>query len=250
MKALVFAAGLGTRLKPLTNSMPKALVPIYNRPILEWVILRLIKFGIKEIIVNVHHFADQIIDFLNSKNHFGIKIEISHEEELLDTGGGLKKASWFFENEKDFLIHNADILSNIDLKQMYVHHINVKADATLAIRRRRTNRYLLFNDKGQLCGWRAKKENKTLWVKKAENKIDELSFCGIHIFSTKLLAELNSANKFPIINEYLKLASHYTVYGFDTEAFNWLDLGRKENLKEVEKIFIQPYFEEICKLKD
>jgi len=242
---LIFAAGLGTRLKPLTNSLPKALVQVNNRPMLEWVILRLIKFEIKEIIINVHHFADQIIDFLRSKNHFGIKIEISHEEKLLDTGGGLKKAAWFFENEKDILIHNADILSNIDLKQMYVYHKIQKADATLAIRRRKTNRYLLFNKNGQLCGWRAKKANKTLWVKEPEKNINEFSFGGIHIISTKLLSDLNPNNTFPIIPEYLRLATHYSIKGFDTTPFKWLDLGRKENLQDVNNLFNSNYFKDV-----
>ena len=247
MKALIFAAGLGMRLRPLTNSMPKALVPVNNKPMLEWVILRLIKFEIKEVIVNVHHFADQIIDFLGSKNHFGIKIEISHEKQLLDTGGGLKNVAWFFKNEKDFLIHNADILSDIDLKQMYLQHIQEKADVTLATRNRKTNRYLLFNGEGQLCGWRSKKENKTLWVKDPPKKIDELAFGGIHIISTRLLIELNSTNAFPIIPEYLRLASHYSIKKFDTTPYRWLDLGRIENLKNVNKVFNLPYFQIIDK---
>lgn len=247
MKALIFAAGLGTRLKPLTNSIPKALVPVNDKPMLEWVILRLIQFGIKEIIINVHHFAEQIIDFLNSKNHFGIKIELSVEQQLLDTGGGLKKAAWFFENEKDIFIHNADVLSDIDLKQMYVYHKQENADATLAIRKRKTNRYLLFNNAGQLCGWRSKKENKTLWVIQEEKTVSERSFAGIHIISTKLLKELNSQNAFPIIPEYLRFASHYTIKGFDTTSFNWLDLGKIENLHGVNSIFNPHYFQLLSK---
>ncbi|KAA3614862.1 MAG: nucleotidyltransferase family protein [Calditrichaeota bacterium] len=242
MKALVFAAGLGTRLKPLTNSIPKAMVAVNGKPMLEWVILRLIEFDIKEIIVNVHHHAGQIIDFLRSKNNFGIKIEISHEKELLDTGGGLKKTAWFFENEKDLLIHNADILSDIDLKAMYVQHTLEKADATLAVRKRKTNRYLLFKSDGQLCGWTAKKENKTLWAGEPENNSVELSFAGIHIISAKLLTKLNTNNIFPIIPEYLRLASHYNIKGFDTTPFKWIDLGRKENLLDINKIFDFKYF--------
>ncbi len=247
MKALIFAAGLGTRLKPLTNSLPKALIPVNNKPMLEWVILRLIKFGIKDIIINVHHFADQIIDFLNSRDHFGIKTEISHEKKLLDTGGGLKNAAWFFENEKDILIHNADIISDIDLKQMYVQHTQQKADATLAIRKRKTNRYLLFNKDGQLCGWRSKNENKTLWVESPELKVAELSFAGIHIISGKLLKELNSQKTFPIIPEYLRFSLHYSIKGFDTTANKWLDLGRSESLQSVTKIFHSTYFQLIDK---
>ncbi len=245
MKALIFAAGLGTRLRPLTESKPKALVLVNNKPMLEWVILRLIQFDIKEIIINVHHFADQIIDFVNSKNRFGIKIEISHEKELLDTGGGLKKAAWFFEGEKELLIHNADILSDIDLKKMYIQHLEQKADATLAIRKRKTNRYLLFNSSHQLRGWRSIKEKQTLWAAEPEINVTERSFCGIHIFSTKLLQKLNSQDAFPIIPEYLRLAGQNKIMGFDTSAFNWLDLGKKENIDEVLKIFPTNYFLQI-----
>ncbi|MBR5193864.1 MAG: NTP transferase domain-containing protein, partial [Bacteroidaceae bacterium] len=152
MKAMIFAAGLGTRLKPLTDHMPKALVPVAGKPMLEHVILKLIASGFDEIVINVHHFAEQIIEFLKEKNTFGIKIWISDEtEELLDTGGGIKKASSLLN--EPFLVHNADILSNVDLKALYDFHIASENDATLLVSPRKTVRYLLFDQTTRLCGW-------------------------------------------------------------------------------------------------
>ena len=152
MKAMIFAAGLGTRLKPLTDHMPKALVPVAGKPMLEHVIEKLKASGFNEIVINVHHFGNQIIDFLKEKDNFGIQIWISDEtEELLDTGGGIKKAAHFFD--EPFLVHNADILSNVNLKDLYEFHQASKNDATLLVSPRKTVRYLLFNEENRLCGW-------------------------------------------------------------------------------------------------
>ena len=245
MKAMIFAAGLGTRLKPLTNSMPKALIPVNNRPMIEWLILRLIKYDIKNIIINVHHHADQIIDFLRSKNHFNINIEISHELKLLDTGGGLKKAEWFFEGEKDILIHNADAFSDIDIYKFYLEHIKNEADATLCVRKRKTRRYLLFDKKGQLVGWKSKAENRTIWVNKKIDPVDEFSFNGIHIISGKLIHKLKAENIYPIIPEYLRLARSHKINAFNTSAYNWMDLGTIKNIKDINNTFDQKYFENL-----
>ena len=149
---MIFAAGLGTRLTPLTDHMPKALVPVAGKPMLEHVILKLIASGFDEIVINVHHFAEQIIDFLKDKNNFGIKIWISDEtEELLDTGGGIKKASSLLNDP--FLVHNADILSNVDLKPLYDFHLASESAATLLVSPRKTVRYLLFDQTHRHCGW-------------------------------------------------------------------------------------------------
>ena len=146
MKSMIFAAGLGTRLKPLTDVMPKALVPIAGKPLLEHIIIKLKNAGSSEIIINVHHFADQIVAFLKSKNNFDIRIEISDESDcLLETGGGVKKAAWFFDNKKPFFVVNGDILSNINLNDLYEFHLKTNAFATLAVRKRETQRYFLFN---------------------------------------------------------------------------------------------------------
>ena len=151
---MIFAAGLGTRLKPLTDHMPKALVPVAGKPMLEHVILKLIAAGFNEIVINVHHFANQIIEFLKEKENFGITIHISDETDcLLDTGGGIKKAASFFTDGEPFLVHNVDILSNTDLKSLYDYHINSNNDATLLVSSRKTVRYLLFNAQQDLCGW-------------------------------------------------------------------------------------------------
>ena len=161
MKAMVFAAGLGTRLHPLTDDRPKALVTVASRTLLEITLSRLRSFGINEVILNVHHFADSIVDYLQANRNFGMRIEISREEELLDTGGGLKKASWFFledlgNKDQPFLVHNVDVLSTIDLGQMVRFHIEHSALATLAVQHRDTSRPLLFNEHDQLCGRRTR----------------------------------------------------------------------------------------------
>ena len=155
MKAMIFAAGLGSRLKPLTDTMPKAMVPIAGRPMLEHVILKLKAAGFTEIVINIHHFGDQILDFLKANGNFGLTIHISDERELLlDTGGGVRKARPFFENsDEPFLIHNVDILSDVNLKELYDYHLQSGAVATLLASRRKTSRYLLFDMDKRLCGW-------------------------------------------------------------------------------------------------
>jgi len=242
MKAMIFAAGLGTRLESLTRSRPKALVPVYERPMLEWVILKLIKFDITHIIVNVHHYAEQVIDFLRSKNNFNINIEISHEINLLDTGGGLKKAQWFFEGEKDILIHNCDILSDIDLKKMYLEHSLNNTDATLCVSQRQTSRYLLFDNNSRLCGWKSLKEDKTLWASEVIDPVQSFSFNGIHIVSLNLLKKFKATDNYPIIPEYLRLAKDNKICAFEASGYHWVDLGRPENLKNVGKKFNKKYF--------
>jgi len=242
MKAMIFAAGLGTRLRPLTLSRPKALIPVNDKPMLEWVILKLLKSGIKNIIINVHHFSEQVIDFLRSRDNFAINIEISFENELLDTGGGLKKAEWFFEGEKDILIHNSDILSDIDISAMRLEHTKHNADATLCVSDRVSSRYLLFDSNGFLCGWRSVPENKTLWTGEPASQVKEFAFNGIHIISEKMLKKFKAESKYPIIPEYLRLAKEHKICAFDTSHSNWLDLGKSENIKKVNKHFNKEYF--------
>src|SRR6202165_3918623 len=160
MKAMILAAGLGTRLRPLTNDRPKALVEVAGRTLLEITLSRLRRFGVRDVIVNVHHFADMVVDYLKAKNDFGMRIEVSREDVLLDTGGGLKKAAWFFLEDsarvdEPFLLHNVDVISAIDLRRMLQFHIENHALATLAVQTRETSRYLLFDDDPQLRGRRA-----------------------------------------------------------------------------------------------
>ena len=158
MKAMVLAAGLGTRLRPLTDDRPKALVEVAGRTLLEITLARLRSFGIREVMVNVHHFADLVIEHLKAHHDFGMRIEVSREDALLDTGGGLKKAAWFFledaHREEPFIVHNVDVLSTIDLQRMVQVHTRNQALATLAVQDRETSRYLLFDAQHQLCGRR------------------------------------------------------------------------------------------------
>src|ERR1700760_4267555 len=174
LKAMVLAAGLGTRLRPLTNDRPKALVEVAGRTMLEITLARLRQFGIQDVIINVHHFADKVLDYLKAADNFGMHIEISREDVLLDTGGGLKQAGWFFteseasaantgstNTDAPFILHNVDIISSIDLRLMLQFHNEHQALATLAVQQRKTSRYLIFDDQHQLCGRRTVSEQKT-----------------------------------------------------------------------------------------
>lgn len=238
MKALVFAAGLGTRLKPLTDNMPKALVPIHGKPLLEHVIRKLITHGFDEIIVNVHHFADQIIEFIEQNGQFGVRIEISDErDQLLETGGGIKKASWFFDDGKPFLVHNVDILSNIDLEALYAYHCGQGNMASVVVSERDTARYLLFDVAMQLTGWT---NLKTGEVKSPFDHFDatlcrKLAFSGIHVFSPEVFELMSEwTGKFSIIDFYLSVASRAKVGGFIPASFKMIDVGKIDSLHEAE----------------
>ena len=241
MKAMIFAAGLGTRLKPLTDHMPKALVPVAGKPMLEHVIGKLKAAGFDEIVINVHHFANQIIDFLKEKNNFGIRIWISDEtEELLDTGGGIKKAAHFFD--EPFLVHNADILSNVDLKALYEYHLASENDATLLVSPRKTVRYLLFDEGNRLCGW----VNKDTLQTKPEGFIyqpevqKEYAFGGIHIISPTLFRYMGDewTGKFSIMDFYLKTCDTAKLGAYAKEDLQLIDIGKPDTLAKAEE-FIQ-----------
>ena len=237
MKAMIFAAGLGTRLQPFTNNKPKALVEVNGQTLLETAIKKIIRAGINEMIINVHHFAQQIIDFVNVNGNFGIDIHFSDESgQLLDTGGGLKKASWFLKGGEPFLVYNVDILSDIDLRHLINYHKENKVLVTLAVRDRKTSRYLLFDNDFTLCGWQN--------VKTGEKKIARdkpglipFAFSGIHIIEPAIFNLITETGRFSIIDVYLKLAKEYRILGYDHSLTQWLDLGRTENLKEAEGLF-------------
>lgn len=238
---MIFAAGLGTRLKPLTDHMPKALVPVAGKPMLEHVILKLIASGFDEIVINVHHFAEQIIDFLKEKNNFGIKIWISDEtEELLDTGGGIKKASSLLN--EPFLVHNADILSNVDLKALYDFHLASENDATLLVSPRKTVRYLLFDQTNRLCGW----INKDTLQTKPEGFIyqpdeqQEYAFGGIHIISPSLFKYMEGwTGKFSIMDFYLQTCQKAKLGGYAKEDLQLIDIGKPDTLAQAEEFIRQ-----------
>lgn len=236
MKAMVLAAGLGTRLRPLTDRRPKALVEVGGRTLLEITLTRLRSSGIREVIVNVHHFAQMIVEFLQAKNNFGMSIEISREEVLLDTGGGLKKAAWFFcEEQGPFLLHNVDVISTIDFGAMVEAYEDSGAIATLAVQERETSRYLLFNETAQLCGRRIVREKKHEIVRKAE-RVNALAFTGIHVISPRLLTMTKQDGVFSIIDLYLRLAGEgQKICGFRADEYYWRDLGKLEQVKKAEE---------------
>ncbi len=241
MKAMVLAAGLGTRLRPLTNDRPKALVKVGGRTLLEITLKRLRDFGIHEVIINVHHYADMVIDRVKSAGNFGMNIEFSREDVLLDTGGGLKKAAWFLsgdssgKKEDPFILHNVDVISTIDLQRMIEVHKKSEALATLAVHERKTSRYLLFNDQLQLCGRRFVKEEKTEIARPAE-KMTELAFAGIHVISPRIFPLLTEDGVFSIIPAYLRLAAQgEKIQAFRADEYYWRDLGKPENIRQAEE---------------
>src|SRR6202166_1675256 len=199
MKAMVLAAGLGTRLRPLTDNRPKALVEVAGRTLLEITLSRLRTFGINEVIINVHHFADAVVDYLKTNSNFGMRVEISREEVLLDTGGGLKKAAYFFLEDSSrfepFILHNVDVISTIDLQRMAQFHTEHQALATLAVQDRKTSRYLLFDEELQLCGRRSGSDHKTELVRCAQ-QTQALAFSGIHVISPQLFAMMTEEGVF------------------------------------------------------
>jgi len=224
---MIFAAGLGTRLRPLTNTRPKALVEINHIPLLEIVLKRLITVGVTEAIINVHHFPNQIAELLKTHNNFGIHIELSYEEQLLDTGGGLKKAAYFFDDGQPFFVHNVDVLSDIDLKAMYDQHLTQNDLATLAVNTRETTRYLIFDEDNLLCGWKSLEQNKTIVTRTAKGKTTDLAFCGIHVISPRLFENMSEEIKCSIVDYYLQLAGEgERITAFRVEQYSWKDIGK------------------------
>jgi NDP-sugar pyrophosphorylase family protein len=249
MKAMILAAGLGTRLRPLTDDRPKALVEINGRNLLEITLSRLRNFGVREVMINVHHFADMIVDYLKTNDNFGMRIEVSREEELLDTGGGLKKATSFFiedsgHPEEPFIVHNVDVLSTIDFRRMVQFHIENRALATLAVQDRKTSRYLLFDDQLQLCGRRSGSDQEPELVRPCR-QMCALAFSGIHVISPRLLATMTEEGAFSIIATYLRLAAQgEKILAFRADEYYWLDLGKPENLAQAaqalkQKVIVQ-----------
>jgi NDP-sugar pyrophosphorylase family protein len=250
MKAMILAAGLGTRLRPLTDTRPKALVELSGRTLLEITLTRLRTFGVTEAIINVHHFADMVEDYLKSKNNFGMRLEISLEnDQLLDTGGGLKKAAWFFEEDparggEPFLLHNVDVISTIDLAAMLQFHKENDALATLAVRSRESGRQLLFNDQLQLSGRCINNQDtvipsphRTVISSEAKNlssiPLQPLAFSGIHIISPRLLPQLTETGPFSIIDSYLRLSAQgQKILAFRHDNSYWRDLGKPADLAQ------------------
>ncbi len=232
---MVLAAGLGTRLRPLTNDRPKALVEVAGRTLLEITLSRLRTFGVHDVVINAHHFADRLIEYLKVNNNFEMHIEVSREEVLLDTGGGLKKAAYFFLNtpNEPFILHNVDVISSIDLPRMVDLHRERNALATLAVRERKTSRYLLLDDQLQLCGRQMGRDQQPEIVRPSSS-LQPLAFSGIHVVSPRLLTMMVEEGVFSIIESYVRLAGRgEKIIGFRADEYYWRDLGKPENIAQV-----------------
>lgn len=228
---MIFAAGLGTRLRPLTNDRPKALVEVHGKSLLEWVLLKVKAAGIQYCVINVHHFADKIEDFLQKHENFGLEIHISDERDfLLETGGGIKFASHLLQGDSPILIHNADVISDLNLASFIQSHIASDALASMAVSNRNTSRYLRFDEADNLCAW----ENvKTREIRSARTPVGDtrrLAFSGIHLIDPTFLSLIEEEGKFSIIDVYLRLAQSYSIKAYEHNSQNWFDVGKPENL--------------------
>ncbi len=235
---MILAAGFGTRLKPFTDEHPKALAVVNGKTILQRNIEYLASFDIKEVIINVHHFADQIINSLVENNGFGCSITFSDEKnEVLETGGGIKKAAWFFEKDEDpFIVMNVDILTNMNLKVMVFQHKKNNPLATLAISSRKTSRYFLFDEKYQLCGWENEKTGEKKISKKSEENFRK-AFSGIQVISPRIFSLIKMEGKFSMVDVYLELAKTQVIAAFDHSDSKFIDVGKPESILKAEEMF-------------
>lgn len=239
MKAMILAAGLGTRLKPLTDTLPKALLPINGKPILERLILKLKAAGFREIVINIHHLGDQIIDFLQANDNFGVKIKISDERNyLLDTGGAIKQAAKYLQGDKPFLVHNVDIISDVDLNALYEHYLETTPLATLLVSKRDTSRYLLFNKENKLSAWRNHEtgEIKSFFPDLDPVKYTEYAFGGIHVISPRIFDYMEEwTGKFSIINFYLSVCTKTNILAYPAKNITLIDVGKISSLERAEE---------------
>jgi N-acetyl-alpha-D-muramate 1-phosphate uridylyltransferase len=241
MEAMILAAGIGTRLQPLTDHTPKALVKVGSRPMLEHVARRLVEAGVDHLVINVHHHADQIIDFLRAVDSFGIRVDVSEEpEQRLETGGGLKHAGHFFEKDQPFFMHNSDVMTGIDLRALYDAHESSGALATLAMRPLETARYLIFDDDG-LCGFSSASkhdsEGSDRLVRETRGELVRLDFTGVQVISPRIFDLMTEDGVFSIINVYLRLAREgERIDHFVTDAL-WIDIGDHDRLEEARRAF-------------
>jgi NDP-sugar pyrophosphorylase family protein len=234
MKALILAAGTGTRLKPLTDHTPKALVKIGHFSLLEIVIRQIAAAGIREMVINVHHFPDQIIDFLRTNDNFGLNISISDESgELLDTGGAIKKASSFFQQEETILVHNVDILTNLDLNSLLSFHSDNKALVTLAVKQRPTSRSLIIDGSGRLCGWEFPEKNLCILTRENRKGLKTTAFSGVYAISSKLFEKFPEETTFGFMSWILDLAAEEKIMTWDQSPAFWYEAGRLESIAQI-----------------
>ncbi len=233
MKAMILAAGHGTRLGELTRHKPKALIEVNGQPMLEILIRKLIREGIREIVINVHHEAGQIMQFLSDNKNFGINIHISEEiGELLDTGGGISNAREFLMDSEPFLVHNVDIISQVDIQKFREYHEASGKLANLVVRKRETSRYLLYDDTGMLCGWENRTSREKRIVRPFEGELIPLAFSGIHMISPEIFRYLPEKRHFSVIQAYLDLAAVHEIGYYMDESDGWFDLG---NIGQIEQ---------------
>lgn len=232
---MVFAAGLGTRLQPYTLTKPKALVEVAGVPMLEIILKKIIRNGFNDIIINVYHFADQIVDFLKSKNNFGANITLSDESDLLlDTGGGLIKARSFFNDGKPFLVHNIDVLTNLKLKNLYEFHLQNNSLVTLAVKERNTSRSLLINEKQELCGWKNHQTGQTILSRGNLDELSPIAFSCVHVINPEIFPLISETGKFSITDVYLRLAQTNKILTYQHNSDFWYDMGRTDLIKNAE----------------
>lgn len=237
MKAMVFAAGLGSRLKPWTDFHPKALAIVNGKSLLQRNIEYLQTAGVTEVVVNVHHFADQIIQTLQENSGWGCKVQISDESgDLLDTGGGLMKAAHFFLNEPYFFAMNADILTDLSLKSFLDHHERSHAMATLAVSNRKSNRAFLFDENQILVGWRQSEPLQEKIVRNSAKQIP-MAFSGLHVINPAIFPEITLRGKFSMVDVYLSLANHCEIAGFDHSGSRFIDVGKPGSIEMANEIF-------------
>lgn len=240
---MIFAAGIGSRLRPLTDEIPKALVKVDGIPMIERVLMKFMAYGITEVIINVHHHAEKIIEFLKLKDYFGLQISISDESEcLLDTGGGLWKASWFFNDNQPFLVHNVDVLSGVHFDSMLHYHQSSTCIATLAVSDRATSRYFLFDNKMNLGGWENHKENKRIVVGSQDADLLPFAFSGIQIIDPAVFKLIHKEGKFSIVDIYLELASYNIIKGMKHSSNEWIDMGKLPDIEKAALMIKQGQF--------
>jgi NDP-sugar pyrophosphorylase family protein len=243
MRAMILAAGLGTRLRPITDSIPKALIKIREHTLLELQIKKLKSSGINKIIINIHHHARMIEEYLKQNSNFDCEIQISDEsDQLLETGGGLKKAAHFFSDSSPFLIHNVDVITNLNLKKLFDHHKKENALATLAVMERISSRFFVFDEENILVGWKNEKTEESKVARRPTGKIKLLAFSGIQIVEPKIFKYFPNKDVFSLVELYLNVAKKEQITALNHSGDQWLDLGKKENLVEAEKSFKRNLF--------
>lgn len=239
MKAMILAAGYGTRLKPLTDTVPKALVPVAGKPMISWIIERIVSAGFKDIVINVHHFSHLMMDYLENYRLSDARILVSDETaQILDTGGALFHARHFLSDGNPFLVHNTDILSDIDLLNLYAFHCDNHNDVTLAVRNRKTSRSLLVDQDGFLKGWKNNLTGEVILVPGAGSDLIPIAYSGIHIASPSVFSLMGDQQSFPLIPYYLRLAEKYKVAVYVHDEGIWIDMGNHEGLKQAEEYLI------------